>query len=256
MADPLETEGQVTTDSTGTTEASPNVNDGQSVAGDQTTSGPDSTAPELFFDPADLSEDLQPAYKQMQAAFTKKMTGLGENQHMIDAYRAFEANPQAALKNLAQQYGVQLMPGQPNAEEPQTWDDVYSRAKQDVMKDLQPLISEIQQMKKNNLESVLDSSCPDWRIYEDSMMSTLQKHPTLVNDPARLYQMSVPSEVLESRATQKALKKLQQKTENSQTSGGSTTTKTASNMPSGPMSFNDAVKAAKAKLASEGRVGI
>lgn len=254
MTDPLDTEGQVATDSTGTTDASPNVDDGQSVAGDQTTPGPDSTAPESFFDPTDLSEDLQPAYKQMQAAFTKKMTGLGQNQHMIDAYRAFEANPQETLKTIAQQYGLQIMPSQEDGE-PQTWDDVMQRAEQRVMKRLGPMIQEFQDSKKTTLISLLDKDCPDWRLYEDSMMSTLQKHPTLVNDPAKLYQMSVPSEVLESRATQKALKKLQQKTDNSQTSGGSTTNKQPSDMPTGPMSFNDAVKAAKAKLRSEG-VGV
>jgi len=129
-------------------------------------------------------------------------------------------------------------------------------AEKRVMEKLQPYLKEVQTVKRTNLETMLDQSCPDWRVYEDDMMANLKAHPTLVNDPVKLYQLSVPSNVLESRATQKALKKLQTKSGNGQVSGGSTTTKTPSQMPTGPMTFDDAVKAAKAKLQADGVSGL
>ncbi|MHC4635804.1 MAG: hypothetical protein ACYSYU_11445, partial [Planctomycetota bacterium] len=89
--------------------------------------------------------------------------------------------------------------------------------------------------------------------YEDTMKINLQKHPSLANDPTSLYRMSVPQEVLESRATQMALKKLEAKGESAKISGGSTTTKTPSGgLPDKPVSFTQAYEAAKQSLRDQG----
>jgi len=213
---------------------------------------------ESFFDPQSIKgkPELEAAYKEMQRAFTKKTSSLKEQSKKVEAYDAFMQDPISQMQNIAKQYGYSLSRAQAQEmaqmNEPQSWDDVYSRAKQEVLKDLQPIINEVRQTKKTQMEHMLDESCPDWRTYEDDMMQTLQKHPTLVNDPVKLYQLSVPSEVFTARATQAALKKLQTKAEHAQVSGGSTTNKSGSNLPKGKLSFQDAVKAAKAKLSADG----
>jgi len=257
-AEPGQTEGQVSEGTQeGTTQATPAGEEGQSVTSTQTTGTGSAGADESFFDPTSIqdSPELMKAYKQMQSAYTKKSQTFKEAQKKVEAYDAFQANPQAYLQQLAQQYGYSLnQPHKGNGEswEPQTWEDVVSHTREELMKDFQPILSELNELKKSNLEKTLDDSCPDWRIYEDDMMTNLKSHPSLVKDPVKLYRMSVPEEVLNSQATQRALKKLQTKTDNAQVSGGSTTTKTANSLPRGPLSFNDAVKAAEAKLAADG----
>jgi hypothetical protein len=121
------------------------------------------------------------------------------------------------------------------------------------MQELNPFFSELQAQKKQNIERMLDESCPDWRQYEDEMVKLLKDHPTLSKDPAKLYALAVPHDVLESRATQAALKKLQHKTDAGKV-GGTSTTKNAGPMINSdkPLSFNEAVAAAKQALASQG----
>lgn len=245
-------EGQADAGLSGTTGEAPQGESEQSASQDQTTSpGTESAAPESFFDPSNISEELQKPYKEMQAAFTKKMQGFSEHQQKIDAYDAFQSNPQAYLQQLAQQYGYQLMSGKQEGDsfDPTNWDEVMQKAEDRVMQKIAP---HLQTMQKSQLEAKLDADCPDWRVYEEPMMKNLQAHPTLVNNPDALYRMSVPPHVLESRATQIALKKLQDKGESAQVSGGSTTTKTATSVPDKNMSFDEAVKYAQASLAEQG----
>ncbi|MDD5189458.1 MAG: hypothetical protein PHE50_00265 [Dehalococcoidales bacterium] len=266
-----ETDGQVSegtpTTVTGseTTQAAP---ESQTTSPQTSTSAP-ATAEETFFDPESIKgkPELEAAYKQMQAAFTKKTTAFKEHSQKIQAYDSFMQNPAQALQQLASQYGYSLTRAQAqqmvndqaqqqNQFEPKSWDEVMQvaeqRAEQRIMQKLSPFLNEVKETRKGQLEKMLDDSCPDWRVYEDGMMQTLQKHPTLVNDPVKLYQLSVPSEVLESRAAQAAMRKLQTKVESAQLSGGSTTTQQASSKPNGKLSFDQAVKFAKAQLASHG----
>ena len=84
------------------------------------------------------------------------------------------------------------------------------------------------------------------------MMQNLKTHPTLANDPAKLYMLSVPQEVIESRATQKALQRFEQKGKAAAVSSGSTTNK----KPAAPVreasSFEEAVQFAREQLAEQG----
>lgn len=255
--------GQATTDPApaATTGAAPASSSGQ-PAGQQTTTQQGTDADDAFFDPKGLDPSLMPAYKNMQKAFSKKMEAIKADRHAIDAYKRLQTDPVTYVTEMAKQLGLNVAPAgqpqQPSNEpwQPQTWEDVLHKAtetaRNELMKQFQPLIQEVSSMKKNNIEKLLDDNCPDWRQHEDDMMANLKKHPSLVNDPAALYRMSVPPEVLESRATQAALRKLQDKAQASQVSGTSTTTKQQSQIPSGPMTFSQAVEAAKKKLAADG----
>ena len=277
MAEELTTEpgtdeGQADLGSDGsqTTEAAPDLGDGQSA--DQTTQqGTEDT----FFDPRDIADDpkLMSAYKNMQSAFTKRMQGISDQRNKIEAYDAFYANPIEQVQRVAQQYGYQLSPAQaqnivqnegaPNPAtagedwQPNNWNEVMDRATQiaekNILAKMNPVLDQVQTMRKESIESELSKIDPTWQQYEDDMRQTLQSHPTLANDPANLYRMSVPPEVLESRATQAALRKMEDRQASAQVSGKSTTSKTpGAGLPDKPVSFSDAVKAAKHSLAEQG----
>ena len=91
--------------------------EGQSnEAGEQTTpdEGSDSAAEDAFFDPKSIQDrpELVAAYKQMQAAYTKKMQAISEDRNKIEAYDAFQQNPVESIQRIAAQYGYHLSPVQ------------------------------------------------------------------------------------------------------------------------------------------------
>lgn len=258
-----------------TTPAAPKAGEGQPGKGKVETTGKDSgtqtPSEETFFDPKDLNPELMPAYKQMQKAFSKKMEGIAQNRTKIEAYDAFSRDPLGQIQQMAARMGFKLSRaeaaevaadagGKPAAREnwePSTWQEVVDKistaAEERLLRQLGPVIGEVQNLRKGNIEKLLDDNCPDWRTYEDEMKANIAAHPSLVNDPVKLYRLSVPPEVLESRATQAALKKLETKVKGAQVGGTSSTTKhQAQTLGDKPLTFDEAVKAAKARLAEQG----
>jgi hypothetical protein len=257
----------VTTQPAGTSDGT-----GQPGATSQTTntSGTgDASGEDTFFDPKDLDPALVPAYKNMQKAFGKKMESIKADRQKIDAYDSFSKDPIGQIQTMAARMGYKLTRADAaaiadvggttqstsNQWEPKTWDEVMARAKEEVLKDLSPVFAELQTIKKGNLEKILDESAPDWREHEDAMVTLLQEHPTLAKDPVKLYRLALPPEVLESRAAQAALKKLQTKADGARVSGTSTTKQTPSANPTGPISFQEAVEIARRQLAEKGLRG-
>ena len=258
---------QATADETQAVEGESSADQAQET----TPTGTQQAAEETFFDPRDIEgkPELQAAYKQMQGAFSKKMEGVKANRQKIEAYDAFAADPVSQLQTMARQYGYSLTRAEaaqqlnqqeaqaPADWEPKSWDEVLQKAEEGAYQRLQrenePMYKEVQGLRKSNLETYLDSNAPDWRTYEEEMMATLAEHPTLRNKPMDLYKMSIPDNVLQSRATQQALKKMQDKGKSSEISGASTTTKkSGAKMPDKPVTFDEAVKIAEAQLAEQG----
>ncbi len=219
---------------------------------------------ESFFDPSTLAPELMPAYKQMQAAMTKKSQEWAETRKAweakVQAYDQFAANPQAAIQQLAGQYGLTLQQAQEVAEatgdwEPQDWQEVTERitqqAREAVLQELQPVLGKVRDLQKSNIESQLDAAHPDWRVYEKEMIGLMQEHPTLANNPDMLYEMAVPPEVKARRAVQAAKKKLEESADSASVSSPSSTNKKPSALP--PVTdFNSAVAYAREKLATGG----
>jgi hypothetical protein len=208
-----------------------------------------------------------PHYKNMQKAFSKKTQEIASFRQKAEAYDNFAKDPISNLQNMAARMGYKLQRAdEPQAKpvaddwQPQTWPELFDKLKgtiapalrQEIMQEMQPAISELQRLRKTNIEKLLDDSCPDWRQYEEDMMSNLKEHPSLVNDPVKLYRLSVPQEVVETAAFQRALKKLEDKAKGSQTGGTSTTNKHQTPGPGNISNFDDAVKYAKARLAEQG----
>lgn len=199
---------------------------------------PEPASDESFYDPTQIPPDLMPAYKQMQGAFTRRMQGISQDKQSmaekVTAYDQFMANPQETIRQLAAQYGLNLPQQQGQGEQsagewqPEDWqqatDHIAEAAHQRVMAALEPIIGQVKQTRQSQIEAHLDTAHPDWREYEDVMTDNLRKHPTLVNDPSRLYQLSVPQEVHDRRAAQAALKRLEKTSTAATVSGPSTTT--------------------------------
>lgn len=243
--------------------------DGAAAASQTTTGAAGSEGEDSFFDPKSIQDkpELVAAYKQMQRAFTKKMQGIKDRAGKADAYDAFNRDPVGNMQAMAKRLGYTLtradaaaaVAAQDNGTpwEPKSWDDVMAkateRAKQELMNELQPIFGEVQAMKRSSIEKQLNDIDPTWHEYEDDMKENLRLHPTLARDPAKLYRLSVPPEVLESRAVQAALKKMEQKTAAAKIGGASSTNKKSlTDTTDGPVSFARAVEIAKAKLAEQG----
>jgi hypothetical protein len=256
MPEPAAISGQVDTGAATPTITTPAEQPGKSVDNTQTSQ----TAPvveDSFFDPKSIEgkPELQSAYKQMQSAWTKKMQSVSANKHKLDAYDRFEKDPHGTLKAYAKQLGIEIPDPQKQEFKPETWDDVIKKteesARERVLKELEPVISQVRDIKRQSIENQLSSIDPQWQLYEDQMSENLQRHPSLVSDPATLYRISVPPEVQEQRVMKKALETLNGKKETTP-SGGSKTPKEPSTKPSGPLNWEQAVEAAKADLASRG----
>jgi len=255
MTDTTASNGQAAADPTGTTANAPGGSNGASVSSAQTTgNGPDAAAIESFFDPASIAgkPELEAAYKQMQGSYTKRMQEFSKHRPKIDAYDNFERNPVGTMQQLAAQYGYQLVQrGQDQTPDQnfQSWDDVKKHFFDEFKKEhLNPVVNEVKTLKKQSIESHLDSKFSDWRTYEPEMMEKLREHPSLVNDPDTLYRISVPQEVWEARATKAAMQKLKGATEHAQVAGGSSTAKQTSQAPTGKLSFDQAVEVARQKI--------
>lgn len=265
MADPEATGGEAGTEPAGTTViATDGQANGQSGAPVQTTGNGTEQSGESFFDYESIrgKPELEGIYKEMQRGLTKKSEVYKAGADKISQYDNFMKNPVDTMRQLAQQYGYQMIQGAAEGQgedgKPRTynsWEEVEAAADERADKRMEarlgPMVSELQTLKKQGVTQALDKDFPDWRTYEDTMLENLQAHPTLVNDHEKLYQMSVPPEVLEARAMKAALAKIQGTTDSGTVQGQSTTTQQAT-APKAAKSFDEAVTIARTALASQG----
>ncbi|MDI6741629.1 MAG: hypothetical protein QMD11_02730 [Smithella sp.] len=237
---------------------------GASAEDDSATTATKAAAEDVFFDPKDLPAELQPQWKRMQASFTKKMQSISQHRGKIDAYDAFERDPVGTMQQIAGRMGFQLTRAEAAAAaakaaqageastdwQPQNWQEVIDKIGGQIMEKVQqslaPVFQGVQKATAHNIEKELDAVDANWRMYEDEMRTALRDHPSLVNDVSKLYRLSVPEEVLSSRAVQAALKKLEDKGKAASVHGGSTTQRTQSAIKPAN-SFEEAVEQAREK---------
>jgi len=220
-------------------------------------SAPAQTAEDSFFDSTTLAPELLPAYKQMQAAFTQKTQAIAGDRNKIAEYDRF-MNDEAYRNQLLKQYGYGQQPTELKTSEdwqPDTWEDVMKKAEDRALDrfrgEVQPLLREVQGVKKTQIEKDLDEHVPEWRQYEDEMTETLTAHPTLASDPVKLARLALPEQVLQSKAMQAALTKLQQKNKGASVTKGSTTAaQPSADIPRQKRTFQQAVDVAKQHIAS------
>jgi len=263
MAEPAAgADGQAAPADQTATVAAPTATQGQSAQSSQATQrGSDGVAvtEESFFDPKSIADkpELMQAYKQMQKDYTKGKQAIRAAQQKIEAYDRAMQDPHGTIRALAQQYGLSVIDGKPNVQgdqefAPKSWDDVIAYAKQQVLGEISPLVNEVKGLKQRSIESHFDSEYPDWRQYEDQMVGVLKQHPTLANDPDTLYRMSVPQEVVEARAYNKALQKLKNGNDAAKAGGAIRTTQATSEKPTGALTLNQAYEFARNALKGKG----
>jgi len=258
------TEGQAEAPPEGTTAEAPEGSGEQSANLEQTTADGTGPSEESFFDVKDIEHDpnLMSAYKQMQASFTKSKQSFADGRQKIEAYDQFSANPVATMEQLARQYGYSLVKGTAAPTDgageqwqPKTWDDVMERATTLADKKAEEkysgMMNEVKGLKQKNVETFLDANYSDWRLHEDKMIENLSLYPAMANDPDALYRLSVPPELLKSRATKAALAQLTGSNESAQVSG-TEKSRVTSHEPSGPLTIDQAVVVARQRLAKRG----
>ena len=261
MTDETESSTSTAQDSTSGDDASQEVSTQSATENIETeeTAGSTKDDVEQFMDPKDLPDDLKPHFKRMQSSFTKKMQsakGLKDKASVVDAYNA---DPLGFTRKLAAQHGLNINSQAPQGDtgektefKPNNWGEVFSefegRMSSYLSNHFQPVLQEVKDVKQKQIESILDEEAPEWREYEDDMIEMLQTHPTLAKDTQKLIRLAIPKEVIEGRAMQKALSRINKKGEAAKVSKGSTTTKQVAPR-TGVMSFADAIKAAKSDLA-------
>lgn len=243
--------------------AAPLASEGQTTASTNQTTVDGPVSEEVtFFDPKALNNDpnLLAAYKQMQGAFTKKNQSLSARARDLELVDAFNRDPKGTIQAYARQYGFNVVQADPNAKQdddwqPKTWQDVINRAKESLKSEFDPLTKEVLSLKRDKVETYLDSNHPDWRMYESEMVEKLRAHPTLASDPDELYEVSLPKEVREAKAYKAALAKLKNTGAAGEAMGNKTTSVKTSKEPSGPLSLEQAVSVAKARLLAKGMGG-
>ncbi len=254
----LESAEGATEEVTAASESTAEVTEDTAPATETTAeSSTDSAPEESFFDPSALPPELMPGYKQMQGHFTRAMQQIKAAKDKIAAYDAFQSNPTQTIQQLAQRYGLtvqQAQAAQQAAEfDPQDWNDVTKHITDAVFQKLDPVINEIRSVKQTSIEAQLDQTMPEWREYEEPMKELMGRHPTLAEDPVMLAKLAIPDSVLQAKATQAALRKLEAKNKAASVTSGSATTKGANPLKPPPKGapFQDYVEYAKRKLAAE-----
>jgi hypothetical protein len=197
---------------------------------------------------------------------------LGKEKEKIAAYDAFFADPVTSLRRTAEQYGMRMEPARATSTpgtpaeasttssfdvnwQPQTWDEVFQafapKIVEKILPTLQtsfrPVLDNLKTLTTSNVERQLAEIDPQWKLYEDDMTDSLKAHPTLANDVARLYRISVPEEVLTARATQAALKKFETKAASAKIQGKSSV-QTSTGPTNQKLTFDEAVEKAKKDL--------
>jgi hypothetical protein len=225
----IDGQGQAVDDQQGTAgQAEPPTDSGQGE--------PSGQEPNIleFFDPKQVPEELMPAYKNMQAAFTSKTQAIASDKQKIQQFDAIMANPLGEIQRYASQHGYQLVPqgqqanpgGQPNEEfDPKTWDEVAEFMENRIMSkfqgNIQPLVDSVQSITQGNIEKQLAAIDPNWKLYENEMKEELRTHPTLAKNVDKLYRLAVPEHVLSQKAVQSALKKMENKAKGTLVHGAS-----------------------------------
>lgn|SRR3990167_1991047 len=221
---------------------------------------------ETFIDPKDLPPDMLPHFKRMQRSFTKRVEQAKSYEQKARMVDDFYRDPVTNIKRFAQQYGLEVVPAGQNTQQggsdtnwdknpPKSWEEVEKkiteraeeRATASLLNKLAPVFNDVYQVKRTQIENVLDEAYPSWREHEEEMGILLQQHPTLQNDPEKLVRLVMPKEEIEGRAMQKALKKLKDKGEAGKVGGGSQP-KPVVTKQNKAGSFADAVNAAKKEL--------
>jgi|SRR3990167_880003 len=156
--------------------------------------GEESKVDTTFMNPNTLPDELKPAFKKMQQAFTKGMQAIAAQREKVKLFDMFNEDPRAAVKMLAAKAGVTVVEDgvkkADDVEENETTKYIRKIVREELVPSLEGFKKEQAQLKVQTDLAYLDSNFPDWYLYEDTMADLVSKHPTLGHDLDTLYEMS------------------------------------------------------------------
>lgn len=136
----------------------------------------------LFFDPNTLPEELKPAWKKMQGAFTKKMQEAAKVRNRADAFTELMSMPQ--FRALVDKLRNGETEEEPEEKEParkgqRTIEEIVERA---VNKAVRPIVQSSQNSKKEaqlrDEFNQFQKDHPEWENYREPMKEILEKNPS------------------------------------------------------------------------------
>src|SRR5262245_42891106 len=191
----------------GTPEPAPDAPAPEGIAPEPVAAAP-TPAPEPLIDPRDLPPEIQPHFKRMQAAFTKRMQQFASRKGDLELVDNFRNNPEFArqlIQQEAQRLGINIAQASPQQPQPATPSSaipapfvqaVAERLPQElqwmapalaqatyasVAHLTQPMLQQNQQRLKEERESEWDTlaaqlseTTPGWEAHEDDMLAVLE----------------------------------------------------------------------------------
>lgn len=150
-----------------------------------------------FADPKSIPKELRPAFKAMQAQFTRRMQTATASVKKAEAFDQIVADPE--FRTWAEQRAARLKRGT-NRRTEETEDDseeddtdngkpLTGKALQDainkgIAKALSPMLKQQQDAKDAQDAANFKKTHPDWLVYKDEILELLDKHPTLSYEEA------------------------------------------------------------------------
>ena len=144
-----------------------------------------------FMNPNELPPELKPAFKKMQASFTRAMQKLSGERDKIELADKLLENPKEALRILSEKAGITVdtpRPADSPASDTEKW--VQEKALAAIQPMLKQLGSELASVKVQLAETYLTNMHPDWYLYENEMGALIKQHPSLATDLDKLYELA------------------------------------------------------------------
>lgn len=163
------------------------------------TSEDELTDEERFLDPSNLPKELLPAFKRMQASFTKAMQKVASQREKIALFDKLMEDPEAAVGALAEKVGLRVSKkgaisephetaGEPEVTDTESW------VRKIIREELTPVVEQLRQeqaeIKAKSAIAYLNETYPDWYLYEDTMAELVRRHPSLRDDLDNLYRLA------------------------------------------------------------------
>lgn len=185
---PQETEDDLTEDET--TEATPSTETEDSGASDSTQSPTEVT----FYDAKKVPPELQPTFKEMQAALTRKTQdlatqrkGLVEAEYKANLFDQLIGHPEIVqtLERIRDGQGSGTPQAEAEAEGPEDLDPAVSRV---LSRALQPLQAQIEQLKvqlaAEKEAAAFKQAHPDYESVKDKMLEAWRANPAFTMEEA------------------------------------------------------------------------
>lgn len=143
-------------------------------------------AAETFLDPKSVPDELKPAFKRMQASFTRKMQAASGVLKQAEAFEQLVADP--AFRSWIET----RKSGKPTSKVSEDEDDTDDEDKPLTKRELKNLLAQEKVQEEHKQQEVMlraeakafKENHPNWDIHKDEMDAVLSKNPTLSYEQA------------------------------------------------------------------------